>query len=124
MYDDKMTWAVRWVDAKEAQALRDGKAYKLNDGDLNRLSVAEWIDGRMWGDPDRDALCIKMLAKGWLVENPEWTAEMAGIANRIAELKATYGEGEYSIGVGEPSYRYIMTPEGLKVVRNLLAQYV
>jgi len=123
MNDGKMMWAVRWVSEQEAQALRDGAPYKLENGDLNRLSIAMWLDGRMWGDPERDALCIKMLAKRWIAENPEWTEGMAQNAAKIADLKATYGEGEYSIGTGDPAFPYRFTAEGISAVRNILAQY-
>ncbi len=106
------------VDAREAEALRNGQAYRPTDFDWQRLSTA-----RVWGlqgDPETDPLIVKCLAKGYIAENPRWRAEEFRIAARIAELAAQYGPGTYSVGVGNGLNRWILTATGRAFLNSVL----
>ena len=122
MFDDNFTYDWHFVNGVEANALRNGKPYKLDSHDLNRLYMADWL-GAMGGDPNRDALTIILLRKGWIVKNPTRIIEEAEVAKRIFQLKTTYSEGQYTIGTGFCTYEWKLTPEGEKAIRAILAQY-
>lgn len=63
---------VGFVNAEEAEALRDGKPYPLANIDLLRLR--DLRDGAaIDGSPDTDPFIIAMLARGYLQENPDYT---------------------------------------------------
>lgn len=109
------------VDAKEAEALRNGKAYRPSDFDWQRLDSARmWGDYGLQGSPETDPLIIKCLAKGYIVENPKWRAEEDRIAARIAEMIREYGPGTYSVGVGNGFHRWILTQTGHDFVNSML----
>jgi hypothetical protein len=105
------------VNAEEADALRNGKPYPLTGFDLERLTYV--YDMGFAGNPDTDPLVVKCLAKGFIVENPKYVAELAANQARIAKLKAQYGDGDYSIGVGLSNNRWILTDAGKAFVRKL-----
>lgn len=105
------------VSAEEAQALREGKPYELKHFDIERLSQSTWIGCD--GSPDTDPFIIKMLAKGYLMENPRYTEDKARKAAQIASLIATDGPGEYTVGVGDlPRWR--ATESGKAFARKVL----
>lgn len=94
--------------------------YKLTDYDCQRLGNAYDSVLGFNGDPSSDPLTIKCLAKGYIVENPEWRAEEDRVAARIAELVAQYGPGDYSVGVGNGWGQWILTDAGKEFVRSIL----
>lgn len=107
------------VDAKEAEALRNGKPYRLTTYDLERLEKALWMGCD--GDPDRDAFIIKMIAKFYFMENPKYLHEKNENAVRIQELTREYGPGNYSIGVGINHARWLLNMEGRAFARQVLS---
>lgn len=110
------------VSAAEAEALRSGKPYRPSDFDMERLSfcIGYWDGYGFDGDPDTDPLVIKCLAKGYIMENPKYAAEKAEKEARIAQLKAQYGDGHYSVGVGFTHHRWIATESGKAFIRQLV----
>ena len=102
------------VNAEEAAALRDGKPYKLTDFDIERLNRLFGFDG----NPNTDPFVIKCLAKGYIVENPSYIAEVEAY-KMIADAQATYGPGEYGFGVDFINRRWILTEAGRAFKREV-----
>ena len=76
----ELAWAggVGFVNALEAEALRNGKPYQLMNVDLLRLR--NLLDGAaIDGSPDTDPFIIAMLTRGYIQESPDYT--------RYAELE-------------------------------------
>ncbi len=125
-YHDGTEYYWNRVNEAEAKALREGKPYRLNSHDLNRLYVADWL-GVMGGDPNSDALTIVLLRKGWIEKNPARTANEAALDEERTRLEGIYGPsqavGGYDLRLGIHTYAWALTPEGKTATRAILAQY-
>lgn len=107
------------VSAEEAEALRNGKAYKLSAFDMERLALSTWIGCD--GNPENDPFIIKGLSNGVLMENPEWAQEEAETLAKREQRATKLGVlvSQIRIGVGNGNRRWIATDAGKAFAKEL-----
>ena len=115
----------RPVDDTEAEALRNGKPYRLSAGDIDRLYDALSFIGGFDGKDD-DPFIITGLARNMIVENPQYIAELESNNRKIEAMKQEriargVSHGTFTIGVGMNNRRWNLTTAGRQWAREHLA---